>query len=147
MGWQRLVKNNAWLMGLLEKEMATHSSTLAWRLPWMEEPGGLWFMGSQRVGYDWATSLSLSCIGEGNGNPLQCSYLENPRDRGAWWAVIYGVLQSRTWLKRLSSSSMRLQWVTNEMMLWSTGSMMDNVGCYGISHGLSAPSSEDHDPF
>ena len=49
--------------------------------------------------------FSLSCIGEGNGNPLQCSCLENPRDRGAWWAAIYGVAQSRTQLKRLSSSS------------------------------------------
>ena len=49
--------------------------------------------------------FSLSCIVEGNGNPLQCSCLENPRDRGAWWAAIYGVAQSRTWLKRLSSSS------------------------------------------
>ena len=47
----------------------------------------------------------LSCIGEGHGNPLQCSCLENPRDRGAWWAAIYGVAQSRTRLKRLSSSS------------------------------------------
>ena len=49
--------------------------------------------------------FSLSCIGEGNGNPLQCSCLENPRDGEAWWAVIYGVTQSRTRLKRLSSSS------------------------------------------
>ena len=49
--------------------------------------------------------FSLSCIGEGNGNPLQCSRLENPRDGGAWWAAIYGVAQSRTRLKRLSSSS------------------------------------------
>ena len=49
--------------------------------------------------------FSLSCIGEGNGNPLQCSCLENPRDGGAWWADVYGVAQSRTWLKRLSSSS------------------------------------------
>ena len=49
--------------------------------------------------------FSLSCIGEGNSNPLQCSCLENPRDRGAWWAAIYGVTQSRTQLKRLSSSS------------------------------------------
>ena len=48
--------------------------------------------------------FSLSCIGEGNGNPLQCSCLENPRDGGAWWAAIYGVAQSRTWLKQLSSS-------------------------------------------
>ena len=50
-------------------------------------------------------SLSLSCIGEGNGNPLQHSCLENPRDGGAWWADVYGVTQSRTRLKRLSSSS------------------------------------------
>ena len=49
--------------------------------------------------------FSLSCIGEGNGNPLQCSCLENPRDGGAWWAAISGVTQSRTWLKWLSSSS------------------------------------------
>ena len=49
--------------------------------------------------------FSLSCIGEGNGNPLQCSCLENPRDGGAWWAAIYGAAQSRTQLKRLSSSS------------------------------------------
>ena len=49
--------------------------------------------------------FSLSCIGEENGNPLQCSCLENPRDGGAWWAAVYGVTQSRTRLKRLSSSS------------------------------------------
>ena len=49
--------------------------------------------------------FSLSCIGEGNGNPLQCSCLENPRDDGAWWAAVYGVAQSQTWLKWLSSSS------------------------------------------
>ena len=49
--------------------------------------------------------FSLSCIGEGNGNPLQCSCLENPRDGGAWWAAVYGVAQSQTRLKRLSSSS------------------------------------------
>ena len=51
--------------------------------------------------------FSLSCIGEGNGNPLRCSCLENPRDGGARWAAVYGVPQSRTWLKRLSSSSSR----------------------------------------
>ena len=49
--------------------------------------------------------FSLSCIGEGNGNPLQCSCLENPRDGAAWWAAVHGVAQSRTRLKRLSSSS------------------------------------------
>ena len=69
--------------------------------------------------HDWAASLSLffSCfhfhfslsrIGEGNGNPLQCSCLENPRDGRAWWAAVSGVAQSRTWLKWLSSSSSTL---------------------------------------
>ena len=90
-----------------EKARAPHSSTLAWKIPWTEEPGRLQSMGSLRVGHDQSTSLSLftSCIGEGNGNPLQCSCLENPRDGGAWWAAVYGVAQSQTWLKRLSSSS------------------------------------------
>ena len=136
-----------------EKVMAPHSSTLAWKIPWVEEPGGLQSMGLWIVGHDWATSLSLftfmhwrrkwqptpvslpgesqgrgrlvgchlwgrteldmteqlpfhfslSCIGEGNGNPLQCSCLENPRDGGDWWAAVYGVTQSRTQLKWLSS--------------------------------------------
>ena len=88
------------------KAMAPHSSTLAWRIPWMEEPGGLQSMGSLRVRHDWATSLhfSLSCIGEGGGNPLQGSCLESPRDGGAWWAAICGVAQSWTRLKWLSSS-------------------------------------------
>ena len=92
---------------LVEKAMAPHSSILAWKIPWMEEPSRLQNMGSLRVGHDWVASLwlSLSCTGEGNGNPLQCSCLENPRDGGAWWAAIYGVTQSRTRLKRLSSSS------------------------------------------
>ena len=84
--------------------MAPQSSALAWKIPWTEEPGGLQFMGSQRVGLTSLTErlhfhFSLSCIREGNGNPLQCSCLENPRDRGAWWAAIYGVAQSRTQLK------------------------------------------------
>ena len=91
----------------LEKAMATHSSTLAWKIPGAEEPGRLQSMGSLRVRHDWATSLSvsLSCTGEGNGNPLQCSCLENLRDGGAWWAAVYGVAQNWTRLKWLSSSS------------------------------------------
>ena len=134
--------------------MATHSSTLAWKIPWMEEPGRLQSMGSLRARHDWVTSLSLfifmhwrrkwqptpvllpgesqargnlmdfclwghteldmtewlpfhfsfSCIGEGNGNPLQCSCLENPRDGRAWWATVYEFAQSQTRLKWLSSS-------------------------------------------
>ena len=78
--------------------MAPHSSTLAWKIPWTEEPGGLQSIGWLRV--DTTEQLyfhfSLSGIGEGNGNPLQCSCLENPRDGGAWWAAIYGVAQIRT---------------------------------------------------
>ena len=72
----------------------------------LENPkdGGAWWAAvhlTERLHFH----FSLSCIGEGNGNPLQCSYLENPRDGGAWWAAIYGVAQSRTRLRRLSSSS------------------------------------------
>ena len=76
----------------------THSSILAWKIPWMEEPGRLQSMGLLRVRQSEVLHFhfSLSCTGEGNGNPLQCSCLENPRDRGAWWAVMYGVTQSQT---------------------------------------------------
>ena len=98
-------KINHMLASTMEKAMAPHSSTLAWKIPWTEEPGRLQSTRSLRVRHDWATSLSLSCIGEGNGNPLQCSCLENPRDGGAWWAAVFGVTQSRTQLKQLSSSS------------------------------------------
>ena len=93
--------------------MAPHSSTLAWKIPWMEEPGRLQSMGSLRVRHDWVTSFSLSCIGEGNGNPLQCSCLENPRDGGAWWAAIYGIAQSWAQLKQLSSSSPKIVLLTS----------------------------------
>ena len=87
--------------------MAPHSSTFAWKTPWKEEPGRLQFMGSlESDTTEWLHfHFSFSCIGEGNGNPLQCSCLENPRDGEAWWAAIYGVAQSRTQLKQLGSSS------------------------------------------
>ena len=65
--------------------------------------------------------FSLSCIGEGNGNPLQCSCLENPRDGGAWWAAVYGVAQSRTRQKRLSSSSFQQSlenWVFSQALCY-----------------------------
>ena len=87
--------------------MAPHSSTLAWQIPWTEEPGRLQSVGSRES--DTAEQLhfhfSLSCIEEGNGNPLQCSCLENSRDGEAWWAAVYGAAQSWTRLKQLSSSS------------------------------------------
>ena len=83
------------------------SPTLAWKIPWTEEPGRLQSMVSWRVGHDWATSLSLFTFmhWRREWNPLQCSCLENPRDGGAWWAAVSGVTQSRTRLTRLSSSS------------------------------------------
>jgi len=56
--------------------------------------------------------FSLSCIGEGNGNPLQYSCLENPRDRGAWWAAVYGVAQSQTRLKWLSTTLLKLPYLS-----------------------------------
>ena len=89
---------------MLEKETATHSSILAWRIPWTEEPGGLLSMGSHSQIRQKQLSMH-ACIGEGNGDPLQYSCLENPKDRGAWWAAVYRAAQSRTRLKRLSSSS------------------------------------------
>ena len=90
-----------------EKAMAPYSRTCAWKIPWTEEPGRLQSMGWWRVGYDWTTSLSLSCIGEGNGNPLQCSCVESPRDGGAWWAAVYGVTQSWTRLKWLEAAAIK----------------------------------------
>ena len=84
--------------------MAPHSSTLAWKIPWMEEPGRLSPWGhtesdtTERLHFH----FSLLRTGEGNGNPLQCSCLENPRDVGAWWAAVYGVAQSETRLKSLA---------------------------------------------
>ena len=91
--------------------MATHSSTLAWKIPWTEEPHRLQSMGhkesdtTERLHFH----FSFSCIGEGNGNQLQCPCLENPRVGGAWWSAVSRVTQSQTWLKRLSSSRQHIK--------------------------------------
>jgi len=87
--------------GSTEKAMALQSSTLAWKIhgqrslvgcsPWGHEESDM----TEQLHFH----FSLSCTGEGNGNPLQCSCLENPRDGGAWWAAIFGVAQSWTRLK------------------------------------------------
>ena len=81
-----------------------HSSTLAWKIPWTKESGGLQSMGSLRVRQDWATSLLLFTFLHWR-RKWQNSCLENPRDGGASWADVYGVTQSQTRLKWLSSSS------------------------------------------
>ena len=87
--------------------MSPHSSTLAWKLHGQRSlvDCSPWGRGESDTTERLHFHFSLSCIGEGNGNPLQCSCLENPRDGGAWWAAVYGVAQSQTRLKQLSSSS------------------------------------------
>ena len=94
------------------------------KLPWSLEgcsPWGRWGSDTTERLY---FHFSFSCIGEGNGNPLQCSCLENPRDSGAWWAAVYGVAQSQTRLKRLSSSSRctssPISLPSHTLFLWST---------------------------
>ena len=126
------------LTSVPEKAMAPHSSTFAWKIPWMEEPGRLQSMGSlesdttERLPFH----FSLSRIGEGNGNPLQCSCLENPRDGGAWWAAVYGVAQSRTRLKRLSSSSKLCSGTHHSLFTILTGGILHwcwlgHMTCFG----------------
>ena len=89
----------------MEKAVATHSSALAWKLPWMEEPGRLQSMGSWRVRHDWATSLSLFTFmhWRRKWQPTPAFLPGESQGRGAWWAAICGVTQSRTRLKWLSS--------------------------------------------
>ena len=85
----------------MEKAMAPHSSTLAWKIPWTEEPGRLQSMGSLGVGHDWATSLShftfMHWRRKWQRTPLLLP--GESQGRGAWWADVYGVAQSRTRLK------------------------------------------------
>ena len=90
-----------------EKAMAPHSSTLAWKIPWAEEPGRLQSMGLQRLRYNWATSLSLFTFmhWRRKWQPTPVFLPGESQGRGAWWAAVYGVAQSRIRLKWLSSSS------------------------------------------
>ena len=81
--------------------------------------------------------FSLSCIGEGNGNPLQYSCLKNPRDGGAWWAAVYGVAQSQTRLKRLSSSSSSRILIYTMFLLFKSQ----------FFTGFSIPSSQNNKSF
>ena len=87
--------------------LAPHSSTLAWKIPWMEEPGGLQSMGLLRVRHNRVTSLSLFTFvhWRRKWQPTPVFLHGEPRDGGAWWAAVYGVTQSWTRLKYLSSNS------------------------------------------
>ena len=92
----------------LEKAMAPHSSTLAWKIPWTEEPGRLQSMGLLRAGQDWVTSLSLFTFmhWRRKWQPTPVFLPGESQGWRSWWAAVYRVAQSQTWLKQLSSSSM-----------------------------------------
>ena len=130
--------------------MAPHSSTLAWKIPWTEEPGRLQSMGSRRVGHDWATSLSLFTFLRWR-RKWQPTPVFLPRESqgrgGAWWAAVYGVTQSWTWLKWLSSSSnrriKRILGVEQPRKVWPE----NGSGMYGVGPGLGdALGREAQDP-
>ena len=114
---------------LLEKGMATHSSILAWRIPWTEKPGGPQSMGLQRVGYnEWLTLRAFQVAAANTGdirglglipglgrspggeyvNPLQYPCLESSMSRGAWWATVHRATRSQTWLNWLSTAQLNI---------------------------------------
>ena len=116
--------------------MAPHSSTLAWKIPWTESLVGCSPWGCEESDTtEWLHfHFSLSCIGEENGNPLQCSCLENPRDGGAWWAAVYGVAQSWTRLKRLSSSNSSSSILSSLSIFFDTSFVLIIWGEYIFKH-------------
>ena len=137
------------------RQWKPHSSPLAWKIPWMEEPGRLQSMGSKET--DTTMQLhfhfSLSCIGEGNGNPLQCSCLENPGDGGAWWAAVYGVAESD--MTEVTQQQQQQHWSTkirktqkltinvqqllqqfHKVNLWASQMLTSHLICFFISFFL-----------
>ena len=118
--------------------MAHHSSTLAWKIPWTEEPGGLQSMGSlsrTRLS-NFTFTFHFHALEKEMATPFQCSCLENPRDGGAWWAAIYGVAQSRTGLKRLSSSSSSSSTLSNSHPSRGNASKHCLISPMGSNHPL-----------
>ena len=100
--------------------MAPHSSTLAWKIPQTEEPGRLQSMGSRRVGHNWATILSLFTFmhWRRKWQPTPVFLPGESQNGGAWWATVYGVAQSRTRLKQLSSSSQGYGFSSSHVWIW-----------------------------
>ena len=124
--------------------MATHSSTLAWKIPWMEGPGRLQSMGSLGVGHNWATSLSLFTFmhWRRKWQPTPVFLPGESQGQGAWWAAIYGVAQSQIRLKRLSSSSSRhsINTVQFSSVTQSCPALCDTMDCstpvFPVDHQL-----------
>ena len=130
--------------------MAPYSSTLAWKINgWRNLVGcSPWGLKESDMTEWLHFHFSLSHIGEGNGNPLQCSCLENPRDGGAWWAAVYGVAQSRTQLKRLSSSSSTCWELTPCPSLhWELGTPGEGVDPVHKAHPLNLEGQTVHSGF
>ena len=114
--------------------MAPHYSTLAWKIPWTEEPGGLQSMGSLRVGHDWATSLSISTFHfhalEKEMATTQVLLPGESQGRGSWWAAIHGVAQSWTRLKWFSSSSSSsVHWYIS-VLIWMKSNLYIFIAIY-----------------
>ena len=148
LGWA-----TAWVVKVTETQgtspdLTSIPSTPLWRRQWHPTPALLpgkshgWrsLVGCSPWGHkesdttEWLhTHFSLSCIGEGDGNPLQCSCLENPRDGGAWWAASYGVAQSRTWLKPLNSSNS--PYYSRHLLTHTETSVLPEEGGCGVRHG------------
>ena len=117
--------------------MAPYSSTLAWKIPWMEEPGRLQSMGSLRVGHNWANSLSLFTFmhWRRKWQPTPVFFPGESQNRGAWWAAIYGVAPSRTRLMQLSSSicnkkHVKIIWMKYFMIRYSTQEFLESPEQY-----------------
>ena len=121
---------------LSEKAMAPHSSVLAWKIPWTEEPGGLQSKGSLRIRYDWVTSLWLFTFmhWRRKWQPIPV-FLPGESQGGAWWAAVYGVTKSWTQLKRLSSSSSSSKCYCS-VSLWGRLLLQSWIPCLPLSFFL-----------
>ena len=136
--------------------MAPHSTTPAWKIPWTEEPGRLWSMGSLWVGHDWATSLSFFTLmhWRRNGNPLQCSCLQNPRDGGAGGLLSMGLHRVRhDWRDLAAAAEVCCQSFLNHILktladwqspvcVWKASQMVTrymSISCFSVCDARKGP--------